>query len=863
MLRLTFATLRGRVPSLIGSLLALFFASVLVTACGMLVESGIRAQSPPERYGAAPVVVVGSQWTSVIRREDGVSVSQSMLLSEPVTIPASLGEKIRAVAGTERVVPELTFPVGLAGPDGRLVQGAGGRVYGHAWESAVLTPYTLRTGRPPASPGEIVVDADLAGRAGLKAGGSARVLERDGMRDYTVTGIAGPGLTRQSAIFFTAERASELFGRPGQVSAFGVFGPGDPDRLRARVGAALETAPGSTATQAKAAAQAKAGPSAQAVAYAGGERGFADDPGLANAREALIALGGSIGGIALIVAVFVVAGTFALAVRQREREIALLRAIGATPRQIRAMTGREALLAGAVASAAGVLPGVAAGGWMFDQFVSLGILPGTFALAVGPVPMLIAVVTGSATAWLAARGAVRRASRIRPTEALGEAAVERQALGRPRLIAGLVFLAMGTALSCLSMSMTGENAAGSAGGIVILFVVAATLLGPWLVRLAAGLVGRVLGRASRVGGYLAVANTRIEARRLASVVSPLVLMLAFTATTVLVQSTIGHATTRQADEGTRADYVLQATGPGLPAQVARSARALPGVAGVTEVADTRVIADVEELGDRTLAPYGAVGLTTPAHGLDLDVREGSLDRLPGNGVALSTLTAGSFGVSVGDKVRLRLGDGTPITPTVVAVYGRGLGFGDVVLPYDLVRAHTATGMADRVLLTLAGRGDLRERLAALSPGLSVLDRADASAVRNLEQEQNLWVNLLVLSLIIGFTVISVVNTLVMATGARVREFALLRLIGGTRRQVLGMIRWEALLVGGIAVAVGTAAATPTLVAISYGLTGSPLPYVPPLVYAVMVVATLGLALAATAVPARAALLGRPVERIGG
>ncbi|GAA2850422.1 hypothetical protein GCM10010517_07870 [Streptosporangium fragile] len=180
-----------------------------------------------------------------------------------------------------------------------------------------------------------------------------------------------------------------------------------------------------------------------------------------------------------------------------------------------------------------------------------------------------------------------------------------------------------------------------------------------------------------------------------------------------------------------------------------------------------------------------------------------------------------------------------------------------------MRAHTATGLTDRLVLVTAGRSDLRDALTTLSPGLAVLDRAGASAVRDVEQEQNAWANLLALGLIIVFIVISVVNTLVMATGARVREFALLRVVGGTRRQVLGMIRWEAVLVGGIAVAVGTAVAAPTLVAISYGITESPLPYVPPLTYAVMVAVTLGLAFAATLVPARAALLGRPVERMGG
>ncbi|MFI6599669.1 FtsX-like permease family protein [Nonomuraea sp. NPDC050536] len=826
MLRLSFAMLRGRPGPLVGSFLALLFAVAMVTSCGLLMESALRAHNPPERYGASPVVVTGKQSISATDNAENVQ------LAEPVTLPAALAEKLRGVPGVTGVVPELTFPVGLAG-----VPGAGGRTYGHAWQSAALTPYSLRAGRAPAASGEVVVDAGLAARARLEVGGKARVLGRDGVRDYTVTGIAATALAGQSSVFFTAERAGELFARPGRVSAFGVSGPGDPERLKERIASAL---PG-------------------AAAYAGDQRGFAEDLRMLDSREMLVALSGGLAGVVVMVAVFVIAGTFGPAMRQREREIALLRAIGATPRQVRMMIGRESLLVGIVAAAAGAPLGIVVGGWLLGQLVTRGMLPEAFEPIAGPIPVLAAVAVGLAAAWLAARGSVRRATRIRPAEALGEAAVERRELGRGRVIAGLVFLALGLGAAGLSMSAMGETVAATAGAIVLFLVTAVALLGPWLVRLAAGLVGGVLRRASRVGGYLAVANTATGARRLASVVSPLVLMIAFAATTVFAQSTMGHAASRQAAEGNRADFVLESAWPGLPPEAARAARALPGVRGVTEALGTRVVGEYEQLGERTLTSLGAVGLAAPVHGVDLGVRAGSLDRLRGDGVALSTFAAGSYGAEVGDRVRLRLGDGTPVTRTVVAVYERGLGFGDVALPYEVVRDHSGSGMSARLFVV----GGSKARLAGLAPGLTVLDRSDAATVRDTARELNDWGNMLALGLIIVFIAISVVNTLVMATGSRVREFALLRLVGGTRRQVLGMIRWEALLVGGIAVMTGTAIAAPTLMALSTAVTGSPLPYVPPAVYAAMACATIGLAFAATLLPARLALRGRPAERILG
>ncbi|MGV9773001.1 FtsX-like permease family protein [Streptosporangium sp. NPDC003464] len=820
MLRLALATSRGRLLSLAGPFVALLFAVALVASCGLLMDSGLRARVPAERYGAAPVVVAGQQQVTLDTEEPDLGQS----LSEPVAIPAALARKIAKVPGVTRVVPETSFPVGLTGADGRVI--------GRSWGSAGLTPYTLREGRAPATAGEIVVDVAL----GRKVGEKARVAGRDGVREYTVTGVAGPGLARQASVFFTGERAEELFARPGKVSAFGVFGEGE--RLAERVERALGDS---------------------VAVYAGDQRGLAENASAREGREMLIALSASLGGVIVMVAVLVVSGAFGLAVRQRDREIALLRAIGATPKQVRAMIGREALAVGTVAAVPGLPLGVAVGRWLFDQFVARGMVPEGFTPVVGPVPMLVAAGVGLVTAWLAARGAVRRAAGIKPTEALGEAAVERRELGRGRMIAGLVFLALGASASGLSVVAAGETAAASAGAIVLLLITAAALLGPWLVQLAVRLAGGVVGRTSPVSGYLAVANTRTAAKRLAAVASPLILMFAFASTTLFAQSTLGHAATQQALEGNRADYVLESAGPGLPPDVVRAARDLPGVKGVTETIGTTVIADTDEMGSRTLKPLDAIGLTVPAHGIDLGVTSGSLDRLRGDRVALSTLTAGSLGASVGDTVRLRLGDGTPVKLTVVALYERGLGYGDVALPYPLVRDHSEAGMAGRVYVT----GGTAERLTALAPGLTVLDRAGAGAAVNAAQEFSDWINLLVLGLIIVFIAISVVNTLVTATGARTREFALLRLIGGTRRQVRGMVRWEALLVGGLAVITGTLIAAPTLMALSYGVTGSPLPHVPSVAYAAMVVATMGLAYVATLTPARTVLLGRPAEQIRG
>ena len=190
--------------------------------------------------------------------------------------------------------------------------------------------------------------------------------------------------------------------------------------------------------------------------------------------------------------------------------------------------------------------------------------------------------------------------------------------------------------------------------------------------------------------------------------------------------------------------------------------------------------------------YGAQGVTPDGlqQTMDLGVRVGSMDQLRADTVAVSELAARTMGVNVGERIRLRLGDGTPITPRVVATYERGLGFGDFTFPDDTIQGHVADPLANAVLVRLADRADPDEVDAALARltrryrGLGVLDRAGFQAAQTQEQALNTWVNLLMAGVLLGYIAVSAANSLVMGTSQRARELALLRLVGTTRRQVL-------------------------------------------------------------------------------
>ncbi len=675
MLRYALQTIRDRKAGFLGAFTALLCAAALITACGTLLETGLRGRIATERYAATPVVVSADQNVHRTTVKEKKGKTKTKHKAKPVTerawLPASAVDTVRAVPGVERAVPELTFqalPVAKAAGEAK-------PSYGHAWSSAPLTPFTLAEGRAPQGGGEVVVDRELAARAGLKPGAELTVQATGEPKAYTVSGVAAAargGLDRQSALFFTDAEAQRLAARDGQVTAIGVLPtPGtDPGALAQRVRQALH------------------GTGAQVSR--GDERGPVEFLDAAGARIKLVSMGGAMGGTALLVAILVVVGTFSLSVQQRYRELALLRAIAATPRQLRRMIGREALVVGLAAGVAGALAGLPLAAWLHGRFVANGIVPATLERTAGIFPMFAAVGASLLGAWAAARITGRRIARIRPAEALAEAAVERTRPAWIRTAIGVLTLAGGVVLVAVLSSLRTEPASTPVTFLaVVVLAGAVSLLGPLLVRGAAALLAGPL-RLTGPGGHLATANLRGNATRMASAVTPLALLIGMTCTVLFIAPTLGHAAGEQARDGVTAGWVLAGQGPGVSGQAADAVRRTPGVTAATEIVHTSV-----RVG---LAKYAAQGIT-PA-GLtrtwDPGVTGGSLEGFGERSAAVSETAADQLGLKPGSELRLALGDGTPVTLTVSAVYARGLGFGDLTLPHDLVAAHVDNPLASLI-----------------------------------------------------------------------------------------------------------------------------------------------------------------------
>ncbi|MGW6443278.1 FtsX-like permease family protein [Lentzea sp. NPDC055074] len=822
MLTLAWQTVKARTSGFIGAFVAVLCGTALVAACGILMESGFRGGVPTQRYAAADVVVTGDRTV----RPPGGDVMAFEHAAEQPSIPASLVAKIAAVPGA-RAVPEQTFPAVVVGKDGQPL--AGKPSFGHNWDSAVLAPFALKEGNPPQRD-EVVLDPGLAAEAGTGVGGEVRVMTRSAPVTYRVSGIAeAAGAARQASLFFSEAKATELAGSPDRVSAIGVLGAGAQRIEDALAGDHVTVS-------------------------AGADRSAAEFDDVSQTKSILAILAGSFGGYAVLVAIFVVASTLALTVEQRRREFALLRAVGATPRQVRKLIGVETTVVSVVAGLLGSLLGIAVSLGLRAAFAKIGVVPADFALSISPIPLVAALLIGVGAARLAAWSASRRPSSINPVEALGEAAVQKRDVGKVRLAIGWVLVAIGLGATAVPLFLGGQLGAAMSVMAALVLIIGLTLTGPRLIGAAVRVIAPALAK-SGVSGYLASANVSRNSRRLAAAVTPLMLAIGFAVVNYYSQTTLTAAVQQQTEQSITADHVITGV-TGVPAEVVRQIDGGTATSLVrTQVITASRTGDTVEVQSRP-----ANGLDSSASGLvDLGVVSGTLDDLRPGTVALSDAHASWEDKKVGDVVEFWFADGQQAKLEVVATYEHDLAFGDYVLSAADARAHTRAGLDSAVLVKSADATALNA-LTSRYPGLQVTERV-AAQDRAAERTQFL-LNLVAVGVILGYVAISVSNTLVMSTAARRREFALLRLVGTGRRQIVRMMRAEALLTVGLAAVLGSLVAAVPLVMLAIGLTGSPLPAGPVQVYLGSLAGAALLGVVSIAVSTRLSLRPRPIDAIG-
>lgn len=859
MLRLATASLRYRLSSFLGSFLTLSLAVTVLGATGIVIQSGLQTEQTSNPLAAASLVVANDP-TWVAEEGDGSSDRTTFVPPERPRVPASLVQQVQQVPGVRTAAGDVAFYAQAFTTAGQPL-GAGGASEGHPWTSAPLAPWRMRDGSPPSAPADVVLDETAAAAAGVRPGDTVHVITQAGPQEsFRVSGIAaagGPVAVGKSVLFFTATTADRLAQAGGAVDLVGVVAqPGTSvSDLALRLRQELASSP----------ARPQVLTSAQWLAQQPAATGF---------QEAVTSFGGILGLIGGFVSIFVLSTMFSLQVLQRRREIALLRAVGATPGQVRTMVLGEALIIALAAAATGCVAAPFVGRALGNAAANAGLLPG-LVVVVGPLPLLLGAVAGIVVTLLAVVLAARRAAAIRPLEALRETAAERRRIGLLRLIVGILFTAGTLGLEIIVALVGGAQATAGIAAQGFLLLTGLALLSPLLAPFAAQVICGAAARVTRATGRLARENSVANPRRTASAAAPLMLVATLSALLFSIQATFGRIDAEQAAQVIAADRVVSAGGgaPGLPRQVAQAASGLPEVAAASGVVVSTVYLpqnanpDAGQVPSWTLVSAAGVDPRALDTVLSLRVKEGSLAQLDGDSVAISSEGSPVDGLHAGQRLQVRMPDGTPVSVRVAAVLTGAVGVAQVFLPRTLLESQSTQDLDQMVLVKARPGADGQrldadlDRLTADYPTVVVQRTADYLAGQNqAESTASRTATYLVLGLGLLFAGVATVNTLMIATAERAREFALLRLVGMGRGQLLGMIGWETLTL----IAFGLLSAA-FVVAVTMGVTTwayarHVFVEVPLDVYVIAALAAL-LAMLSSLIPTQLAVRTRPMDAL--
>lgn len=837
-LRMALASLRFRAAASLATFVAILVGCSLLIACGGLFETALSLKAQPQRLAAAPIVVGGSPGFKLPDEE-----SQVVPYSERAGLPDDQLARLAAVPGVGHVVPDVSFAAVVVTPAGP--QGGGETLAGHSWDSAALAPYSLVDGAQPQQPGQVVLDQASASAAGVQSGGQVGIAV-DGAqpRNFVVTGIAHAD-TAGTSLFFSPAEARQFAVHPGTVDLAGVFPANGVDAgdLAGRITAAV---PGFSV-------------------LTGADRGSAEFPGIDGAQLPLILLAGVFGGMVLVVMALVVSATISLTVRQRQQELALLRATGATPKQVHRMVLAETMVVATLAALAGIFLGRFVGTKIFSITTSDGILPPQLEFQQGIIAFGGGLVLTLGISFVAAWFAALPAARSRPLQALAEASIPEAKVNDVRRFGAKVFGGVTVVLAVATLFMPVAIASAACGPAVLTGSIAVALIGPELMTFVATRFGPLIRRIGGRDATLAVINSKTRAVAFAAVLTPITLATAVALGNVYAETTQLSAQVSAYTDQLHADAVVDSGTGAVSPGLVQAVKAAPGVGTVSPLVTSQ--GWIEEPYDGNGSDPGRLlGINAGDQDsvLATPVTSGSLRDLTGQTVAVPDGIAGDLGLKLGDTITMRLGDGAQAKVRIVALLDSPSGYPSIVLPSTLLAAHTTAGLPNRLLVRAADGQDADAVAAAVTTatrnwtGVSV-GGSDALA-RSFAASADIeaMIHYLLAVLAIAYAAIAAVNTLAVAVLSRRREFGVQRLAGAAKRQVRSMLLIESGILAVLGLVLGTVISLFTMIPMAIS-SGTIVPVGPIWVFFAVVGAVLLIVWPVTALSSRLAMRRSPIE----
>ncbi len=696
-------------------------------------------------------------------------------------VPLASLATLKSVPGVRAVEPSVGSEIVLLGSNGKTVQGGGAPSVGQSYlppQEHLGSPYTFTSGGPPVRAGEIALNTGAATLAKLNVGDRTKVLVPNaGTIDVTLAGIYSTKTETGGYIgaLFTNTQALQLFTDGKHVGSVDVAGSGlSQTELRDRIAQALPSLKVMTADEVRAEAQ-------QGINTA-----------LSFINYFLLAFGA----IALLVGTFIIYNTFSMIVAQRLRELALLRAIGASRRQVSRSVIFEAVIVGLVGSAVGIAAGVGLAYGLRAALNGFNVGLPSGALQLQPHTIVIAFAVGVVVTVFSAYTPARRASQTAPVDAMRE---EYAAIGtslRRRTIIGTVFAALGVVgLLGGAMSKAGAAAASLIGVGALAMIIGVLLIAPALSRPIIGSLGVAVARPFGAIGRLARTNATRNPRRTAATAFALTLGLMLVSAIAVFGASAKSSVNALIDNRVTADFIL--TGPdaiGVPVGAGDAVAKAAGVATAVALHPVRVKID-----DRMVDGTGIDGSVATV--LPYKLVQGA-DDLTGNHMLVSQKSATDNHWSVGSTVSMTTADDKSVSTKVTGIYEDNQLLGNWITSGEFYRQVTPPQfLRDMVVLVKATPGadlsTLRTTLETATDSFLVVQVQDREQFKGKQASQintllAVLYGLLALAIVIAF--LGIINTLALSVVERRREIGMLRAVGMLRAQVRRIIYLESMLI---------------------------------------------------------------------
>jgi putative ABC transport system permease protein len=708
------------------------------------------------------------------------------------TVPESLVSTIERVDGVRAAEGSVGGFALMVDQKGEAIQTGEAPTLGFNWtRTAELSPLRLREGRPAERDGEVVVDVGTAKRHDLAVGQTIKVIFRTGTGEYTIVGLTGFGkadnLAGASIAAFDLRTAQRVFGKPGAfdtIDAVGEEGVPTGD-LRRQIAAVLP--PNAEVVTAEQVAKESASSIKDALSFFG---------------TALLVFAA----VSLIVGSFTIFNTFSILVAQRTRELALLRALGASSRQVLGSVLAEAAIVGLVSSAVGLGLGVLFAVGLQGLLSAFGLDLPTTTLQFLPRTVIASFVVGMGATLVASVLPARRAARVPPMAALrADYEVPAGSL-RTRIVVGAAVAGLGLVALLGGLFGDLDNGLPLVGLGALLTFVGVAILSPLVARPLAGVIGAPLARVMKMSGKLGRQNAMRNPRRTAAAAAALMIGLGLVGTVSVLASSVKKSTTEVFDRSLIADFAIStqqftpSISPSLAADLARR----PELGAVTEVSQGEW-----RLERSTKQVYGATAESLNQT-LNVEIVSGDYASLVRGNLLVSEEEAEDKNWSVGDVVPMTFAKTGTREMRIGAIYGRNELLGGYTMSLDAFDANFADRL-DFVVLTEVAPGVSHEAarramedVAADYPNVEVRDQAEVKADQRQQINSLLGLVTALLALAIVIALFGIVNTLALSVFERTRELGLLRAVGMSRRQVRSMVRAESVITSVIGALLGLA-----------------------------------------------------------